>query len=152
MKMFENLIGFFMLKNIKMSKISKEDILYSIFILLLFLVCIGLSLVAGKGISILINESKEGVPLVKPDINKAMNYLEANEEKFLFLFPNYAPSNNFIKLCKDTKVRKDTYYLKDNNGNVFKVGYGYNREFELNIDTVKVNDFIEFEECQKLDL
>ena len=98
----------------------------------------------------------------EPDLQEVIQYLEANEERFLPLFPSFEREKNVIKLCQVDNWREDIYFIKDDTGVEYRIGYGRNWNFHY--DTLNLNPKIDnsepllvrerpdYDECIKLNL
>ena len=93
------------------------------------------------------------IPFVaEPDFEEVVQELEANEEIYMGLFPNFDRNKDVIKLCYVDNYEKDVYYLKDGKGIKYRIGYGYNLGFHLDSMRLKSDVIIKADLCQTLNL
>lgn len=131
-------------------KLALKNVFWSIFLIAWF---IGLMLFIYYSFS----DSKGEfiIPGAEPDFDKVLNEVQSNEQSFVKMFNGFDRQRNSLKLCYIDGRGKDVYYLRDEEGIEYQVGFGYNWKFH--IDTMRVMhtpsiDNLKYSKCEKLDL
>ena len=98
------------------------------------------------------------IPGREPEFYEILQYVEANQESYLPLFPDFHRDTNRLKLCQVDKWGVDRYYVKDEHGTLYCIGEAYNWKFHYYFpiaprdSTGLPHGIIRYDRCQLLNL